>query len=33
MVHELIFDEHPYKVYDAKVKSPPTIKVIPFENA
>lgn len=30
-VHELIFDEWPYKVYDAKVKGTPTIKYVPFD--
>ena len=30
-VHELIFDEWPYKVYDAKVKGTPAIKYIPFD--
>lgn len=29
--YELIFDEYPYKVYDAKVKNPITLKYIPFD--
>lgn len=30
-VHDLIFDEHPYKVYKAKVTGTPTLKFIPFD--
>lgn len=30
-VHDLIFDEHPYKVYKAKVAGTPTLKFIPFD--
>ena len=29
-IHELIFDEQPYKVYDAKVSAPLQLKYIPF---
>jgi hypothetical protein len=29
-IHELIFDETPYKVYRAKVTGTATIKYIPF---
>lgn len=29
-IHELWFDEYPYKVYEAKVQGPVTLKVIPF---
>ena len=31
-VHELIFDEEPYKVYEAKVTGTPNIKYIPFDD-
>lgn len=32
-IHELWFDEYPYKVYEAKVQGPVTLKVIPFGNS
>ena len=31
-VHELIFDDEPYKVYYAKVNGQPQLKYIPFQN-
>ena len=31
-VHELIFDDEPYKVYYAKVTGQPQLKYIPFQN-
>ena len=31
-IHELWFDEYPYKVYEAKVQGAVTLKVIPFGN-
>jgi hypothetical protein len=30
-LHDLIFDEEPYKVYTAKIANNPNISFIPFE--
>jgi hypothetical protein len=30
-IHDLVFDENPYKIYSAKVTGSATLKYIPFE--
>jgi hypothetical protein len=32
IIHDLWFDEYPYKVWDAKVTNQPQLQVIPFDD-
>ena len=30
-IHKIVFDENPYKYYLVKIKNPPNLKYVPFE--